>query len=742
MSQPRKRNVSRPTSPPKATLGLSLRYDDFCLAGLIATLVATPLIPSEGVREGTQLGLLLLQLLILAAWSALRFLRNAETLHFGWTSGAVAVFLLWQTLSTLVMLWYGNARYSLNTLWQWYSFGIGFFLLRQLVSHRLAARAVCSVMLGLCVSLAAYGLYQYFVEFPALRRDYLADPEAIIAQAGVSAPPGSPQRSQFENRINSLEPTATFALTNSLAGCLIPWLTIGIGLWFFSTKHRPRDWLLISSFTVIVPIVLTCLLLTKSRAAWLATAISITLLAIVLRYRGSKLDWRIPAAVSGVIIGLVALAYLVGGLDTQVLSEASKSLAYRIEYWQGSWGIIRDHPWFGCGPGNYQAFYTRYKLPQASETVADPHSFIFEIWSTTGTPGISAFLLVLLAFGCQLWKQTQRGHSSPSASYTTPEGMDVWPVYAGAVGGVPLAFVAGFLVAHTPNWIVLPCGLLLLCVIAILHRWTVTGDLPTALNVLGLTALLINLLAAGGIVFPGVGQALWIIMAMTLCSSDDAATKTLPRAANGILCLGCVSLLLCGYWSTILPSFNCRNQLFTAEDCRREGRWSEAAIALHNAAAADRFSPEPILQLANLYFQQALSNNSPEADQQFLEAASSAIQRDANSQLVRRQLGNMHLSLYSARQDRKWLQNAIEMYQDAVKHYPNSNYLHAQLAWAYHLAGADQAAAKSAKLARKLDQQMPHAEQKLAAQSLHEGVLKESPHKASAAQRLDEILGP
>ena len=48
--------------------------------------------------------------------------------------------------------------------------------------------------------------------------------------------------------------------------------------------------------------------------------------------------------------------------------------------------MIADHTLLGCGPGNFQEHYARYKLPQASETVGDPHNFLLEIWATAGTP--------------------------------------------------------------------------------------------------------------------------------------------------------------------------------------------------------------------------------------------------------------------------------------------------------------------------------------------------------------------
>ena len=55
-----------------------------------------------------------------------------------------------------------------------------------------------------------------------------------MRDAGLWFPPGSPERKLFESRLDNREPMATFALTNSLAAFLAPWLVMlaGIGLAF------------------------------------------------------------------------------------------------------------------------------------------------------------------------------------------------------------------------------------------------------------------------------------------------------------------------------------------------------------------------------------------------------------------------------------------------------------------------------------------------------------------------------
>ena len=137
-----------------------------------------------------------------------------------------------------------------------------------------------------------------------------------------------------------------------------------------------------------------CLVLTRSRSGCIAAGVGLVLVWLLVRRRRFRLGWRVPA----VVAVLLAAAVAVGTLHRERLAQASKSFGYRLQYWQSSLEMIADHPWLGCGPGNFQDAYTRYKLPEASEEIADPHNFLLEIWATAGTPAAIAFLAVLGCF--------------------------------------------------------------------------------------------------------------------------------------------------------------------------------------------------------------------------------------------------------------------------------------------------------------------------------------------------------
>jgi hypothetical protein len=63
-------------------------------------------------------------------------------------------------------------------------------------------------------------------------------------------------------------------------------------------------------------------------------------------------------------------------------------------------------------------------------------------------------------------------------------------------------------------------------------------------------------------------------------------------------------------------------------------------------------------------------------------------------------------------------QQAVEDYAAAAARYPNFSFLHAELAWARHVAGDDAGAKEAAAEALRLDALCPHEDKRLKAQML------------------------
>ena len=337
-------------------------------------------------------------------------------------------------------------------LWEGVGTLVAFLLLRQLVARPREARALVAVMIGLAVALAALAMYQYLVTMPAQRARFATHPGEMFREAGVEMPPAdSPEYKQLQDRLNSPEPTATFTLTNSLAALLAPWLLVAIGIGAFGwparrqlagdgtsavsdaagqTRDRepiqeptgqrghshfvqphsqnrdsPRRFSVLRNWSVALACGLPIaagLALTHSRSAWIAAVVGGVVL-FWLRGGEAANPGRIRAATNeresprrrrwlgwaAAAIVIIAAGVSVAVVRPAALEPAMRSFHFRWEYWRSTLAMIGDHPLFGCGPGNFKDYYTRYKLPEASEEVSDPHNFLLEMAANAGLPALS-----------------------------------------------------------------------------------------------------------------------------------------------------------------------------------------------------------------------------------------------------------------------------------------------------------------------------------------------------------------
>lgn len=685
------------------------RWRPRILAALAALFAARPLFPSESAAsQGDGLPVVMLWLALTVFWLMGVIGRRKFTVRFGWTDGAVAVLIGLYSLSALWAAWEGNPRPAVNMLWEWIGFGVSFFLARQLITGRREARAMVAVMVAVAVSLAGLGLYQYFYELPATRAMYEKDPDRALRDAGLWFAPGSHEREMFEKRLESVEPLATFALTNSLAGYLAPWLVIAIGIGLGAGanergNNRLRRWLAVA--IVAAPIAI-CLLLTKSRSAYLATLFGLLLAGVILPGR-FRLNWRLFGAIAAVGAVLLGIAVAIGGLDRFVWSEASKSLGYRLEYWQSTLHMIADHPLAGCGPGHFQHAYTAYKLPQASEEIADPHNFLLEVWATAGTPTALALLAVLGVFFGSVVLANRREPDASSAASTAAETDSPGHVLAGGALGFLLSVPLGLMSSAPPGLAPVVIGLPLAVAVALLLlRWIHRGVLPPLLPAIGVLVLLVNLLAAGGIGLPGVAGSLWLLLAVGLVGTRPPRDWTRRR---GLVALAAgVGLLVACHASAHSPVTACQAALrMAARDPER------AETYLYEAAAADPLSAEPWKQLANVALEKWLKRPDPETFQRFEQAAQEALAREPQAASAWLYYGDRYLEIFGKTGRPEDLQMARKMHQRAVKLYPNSAIGHAKLAATYRAAGQGTEFRQEAERALQLDAITPHLDKKL-----------------------------
>ncbi len=713
-----------PGSPNPITANTPLR--PYLLAAITALSISRPLVPSEGAawlgdgQPWVMLWLIVAALTLLSAVARGRLAVPLKGIDI-----AVGALIVWHTIAATAAVRIGSPRPAVNMLWEWIGMGAGFFCLRQLVRSRQEARALLAAMIALAVGLSVLGYHQYFVAQPAERAEFARDPERTLAQAGEWYPPDSPQRKQFEERLESREPLATFALANSLAGFLVPWLIVALAV-----AANAAGW----RCGVLSAVIAGSLVLTKCRSGYVATGVGIAAL-YVLSPRGRRwLSGRRLLIAAGAILLLVGGAILVRGLDSEVITEAGKSLTYRMQYWRATWSMICDHPWLGCGPGNFQDDYTVYKLPEASEEVRDPHNFLLEIWATAGTPAVLAMMAVLACLGfrtLRACRTTVEDLDSPhplDSPAADSAGATLWFIAGGGLAGLLLAYGFAPLVGLSFELDrLLLVGIAGIATWMILAAWIRCGPLRPEWLAAAVAAQCVHHLAAGGIGYPGVAGSFWLLSALLANETEADETQHAPPVQTSPWqriqpLLGLVATLVavgCCYLTGYGPVLRCQaamDRAFeSAGSASPDTAPQDGQQQLRAAAAADPLSAEPVRLLAEYELGRWKQDRTPQSLRRFSAAADAMLHLRPNASAVWQRMGQWYLEIYALTQDRSDAEKAAGYFERAVERYPTSATLNADLAEACSAAGQADEARQTAAAACRLDASTPHVDKQLTA---------------------------
>ncbi|MBQ7110212.1 MAG: O-antigen ligase family protein, partial [Thermoguttaceae bacterium] len=466
MSRPNRRRPADKTDSTASTDAAPRLFPAAFAFGFAATLVPVLVSAPEGaIREGDFNPVALLFLFFAAAVSvaALRFplLATDKSVPTAKTGAApsvpsgktavvsrravrvadvaLALFLGWATVSYLALIFgqTGDVRLATNAFWLFAVPTLLYFFARRFRSF-FDSRLISGVFVLIFACAAAESLHSFYsltVATPRLRAAYLADPEGVLAENGMTFSTDA-ERARFENRLlESSEPTGTFGLANTLAGLLAPTFVLGAAAFLSAVNRRRRaprktvktdataspkvpqtaespqssvpNVATLAVWAVALALVLFVLLATKSRSGFLGATFGVGVWGVfsvlaALRRAERKTARRVAFGTAGAFVGAALLlvgAFATGLLDREVFAEAGKSLGYRLDYWRSTAAMIADSPLLGVGPGEFQSVYARYISPTASEFIADPHSFAFELAALFGVPAFGAFAVFLGALG-------------------------------------------------------------------------------------------------------------------------------------------------------------------------------------------------------------------------------------------------------------------------------------------------------------------------------------------------------
>jgi O-antigen ligase len=746
--------------------------------GLTAALVtARAFWPSEpDLKEGAGSGLYWVFVVFVVFGLALTAALVGGRFRFrwSWTDAMVAGLMFLVAISASHA---ADRRPAINLAWEWVAIGLIYLMLRNLPRTRDESSALAGIMVATAFAVSVYGLYQLRVELPLIRAEYLRNPQAILQKLNIA--PGGRGEELFRNRlVGSTEVFSTFGLANSLAGFLVGPLVLALAVAFQSLVRRdetePR-WVALAMAAPVVLVLLVCLILTKSISSWLGLLVA----TIVLTWHlGRRVSVRALGATGvgglAVVGALVAAGLSARLLDRGIFMQAKLSIRYRLEYWQGAWGVISDGAtsvmqalsspffWWGVGPGNFGGPYLKFKLPESSEEILDPHNLFLEVWATAG---VWALLALVAALACGLWnllgRSTQKtgadalrpGRESRRDSRQTPttgipkpadgdQGLAApprrvsWLVACAGFGGWALVVMLGRLNPFEGDlffrWMILGASWLA----AVFLGATLWRRLPFPEVALGsaVLAVLINLLAAGGIGIPTVALGLWSMMAIGLNLREDR-----PCGRHRVYESRVPPFVLAVGWAAVLGTFVgvvspfWRSEYFIAQAAEairhHPPDFDRADEAYRNAIAADRFSARPWRESAHLHLMVWQRNGGKLDDQDkrwswktipiLYEGAAQpprnpiAWGMHSERALVIRQMLGMIGSELKPHEAIRLRGEMVKSTRTAARLNPTSTELHARLADASAEISMYQDAVDEATEAIRLDRLTPHLDKKL-----------------------------
>jgi len=729
-------------------LGERLRQVALGLTAMLLTARAYwPGEPDLKVEAGTGLTWDCAILVAAALAIAASLIGGVLRLRFSWTDAAVIALILLVGLSSTQAL---DRRPAINLAWDWAALGVLYVLVRNLPRSQGESNALAAALVATAVAVSFYGLYQVGVELPQMRAQYRSNKSEALLMLGIT--PGSTAQQLFEKRLNdSNEPISTFALTNSLAGFLIIPMVLILSLGWENLVRRDPDrprgspWPALALASTPALLVVVCLLLTKSRSAWLGLTVALALLALRERRRVRARTLAITGLVGACVLALLITAGLAARqLDRLVLTESTKSMRYRWEYWVGAWRVINENStafWKGHGPGNFTAPYLKHKVPQSSEEIFDPHNLVLEVWATAGLPAVIALLAAItLAF---------REIFGPSAASLSPAVSEWKPLPAKQVPPAPLAgsfwvlacggaglIAAMFLGKLNPfegdlfyRLLILGGGWLFAVLLGA-SLWQRLPLVPSALGA-GVLALAINLLAAGGIGISSVAMMLWVGIALGLnlredrwCSHLQDRGGRLPAFGLALVC----SALIGSFYGAIIPFWKSEAALSDARDAleRRPPQFEKAEAAYTRAFEADQYTANPWLGLAQEKLAEWISRGAKVDDLRWMtvpDTLAKAVKppRNPNSWSLHQYRANVIRSVVgrigSQMKPKDLLKsqgNIVKSLREATLLYPSNANLHAELAQASAEIGMYGDAVSETKEALRLDKVLtPHPDKRL-----------------------------
>lgn len=395
----------------------------------------------------------------------------------------------------------------------WASAMVGAWALLHAARDARVRRLLTVVIAGAALMYVARGMYHVLVEQPDLVRQFAQDPEAALAQNGLT--PGTPAALMYERRLRHPDATGWFVFSNvygtHAAMALALFVALAVASW-----RRFRAGLVQNGepvlFGLLAAFVAWGLWIAHSKGAMGALLLVVGIVALLavkpMRAFMNRRGGLVTTAMMIGVLGVVAMRGMVG----ERIGELS--LLFRWFYMQGAVGVMRMDPFFGVGPARFKEGYLLTRPALSPEEVSSPHSIFFDWLATLGVFGAlwcAALVVLAVWIGRGLGRggddteesANGRGWLVGAGIAAAATSVSMWIESAALVGPRALLMVVALVAwvvvirlaydAAATSWRIVRLGLLGAALVCLAHAQiemtlTVTGSAALAMCVIALAA--------------------------------------------------------------------------------------------------------------------------------------------------------------------------------------------------------------------------------------------------------------
>jgi len=199
-------------------------------------------------------------------------------------------------------------------------------------------------------------------------------------------------------------PVVIYNTPNAVALYLAPLIGIAASLFLYDRERWVRP-----ASAVFLAIALGATFLSLSRGGYLALAAMALVLAVINRYR-----WYLLPAVVVVGVAVSRVPAIASRLEHEFnLSDPTNTFISRLNLWEATLRMLRDHPIFGSGMFGFRREIQPYRGGVYEENLIYPHNLVLNTWTETGLLGVVSFLWLMVAAFRVSW----RGWASGPAAW-------------------------------------------------------------------------------------------------------------------------------------------------------------------------------------------------------------------------------------------------------------------------------------------------------------------------------------